>query len=57
MKRVITCTDCGGLSVATGTPDDYQVCCLHCDPRGPLIKRVIGQPHDEEVGEWWGQTE
>ena len=51
MKQIIICTDCGGYAVVTGTPDDYRVMCLHCDPRGPLVKRVTGHPEDVEGSE------
>jgi len=46
MRKIIICIDCGGHAVATGTPGDYRVLCNHCDPRGPIVKRVIGRPQD-----------
>ncbi|KKN74906.1 hypothetical protein LCGC14_0386550 [marine sediment metagenome] len=51
MKQIIICTDCGGMATVTGDPDDYRVLCNHCDPRGPIIKRVTGHPEDVEGSE------
>lgn len=48
MKKITICTDCGGYAVVEGDPEDYRVMCLHCDPRGLLIKRVLGHPEDVE---------
>ena len=39
MKRQTICTDCGGTATIKGTPDDYEVICNHCDPRGPVVKK------------------
>ena len=39
MKRQTICPDCGGIASITGTEDDYEVICNHCDPRGPVVKR------------------
>lgn len=38
MKHQTICTDCGRTAIVRGTPDDYEVICNHCDPRGPVVK-------------------
>ena len=40
MRRTTICTDCGGIATVSGTPDDSQIICNQCDPRGPVIKEV-----------------
>ncbi|KKN28547.1 hypothetical protein LCGC14_0853140 [marine sediment metagenome] len=43
MKRQTICTDCGGTATITGTEDDYEIICNHCDPRGPVVKEKEGE--------------
>ena len=32
------CNDCGGTLAVKGTPDEPDIICNHCDPRGPVRK-------------------